>query len=64
MWLASRIARGPKRAPGRFVTAPSQARPATANGVAALAAPAFRKLLLDRNAKRLMVNRQMTAGRR
>src|ERR1700761_2142657 len=41
MWLAVRIARGPKRAPGRLVTEPSQQTPATANGCAeeALAAP-------------------------
>ena len=62
MWLASRIARGPKRAPGRFVTAPSQATPATANGVAAEGAGALRKVSCDKNANEVMGRLVIRAG--
>ena len=51
MWLASRIARGPKRAPGRLVTLPSQAMPATPRDRDASFGGAFMKAVLDRKAK-------------
>jgi ABC-type methionine transport system ATPase subunit len=43
MWLACRMALGASRAPGRLVTAPSHAMPATAKGLSGAVAPAFRK---------------------
>ena len=51
MWLASRMARGPKRAPGRLVTLPSQATPATAYGASAWGGASFMKLALLWKAK-------------
>jgi hypothetical protein len=64
MWLAARIARGPKRAPGRLVTAPSHATPATAYGCEGVAAGDFRKLLADRKAKLVMVGYWLAPARR
>jgi nucleoside-diphosphate-sugar epimerase len=54
MWLAVRIARGPKRAPGRLVTLPSQAMPATPSGMCGWPIGAFMNAVLDRKAKFVM----------
>jgi hypothetical protein len=57
MWLAWRIDRGAMRAPGRFVTAPSQAMPASPNGRSDDARGAIgtlRKLWALRKAKSVM----------
>lgn len=62
MWLASRMARGPKRAPGRWVTAPSQAMPATAKGWRASARGALRKAVSDWKANEVMGDAQAWAA--
>lgn len=49
-YLAARISLGPKRAPGRLVTAPSQARPATTKGCFS-AGGHFRNVCCDKKGK-------------